>query len=237
MLLRWEQEIGLRDFVNLLLMYCPRLSLRYALATTITGVKNGGHLCSLINATSQCRLINPAASVSAPATFNTWDKLHDDPGISFPPSAHKSWILPNFILLSFSWNIICRSFVACSWIELFQATIKKKKKIPLLSLSLLSPSWEQTLVRATLPCFSAVTLLSLNLFIPLLHLVSSCVPLPSPLCLIFSHFPPRWSINHETALWSVHDWLWHVWHSPPWPITCAAVVTSIPAHFKGSLKF
>lgn len=48
---------------------------------------NRGHLCcSLINATSQRRVIDPEAAVSLHATFNTWDKLL---GL-ISPSADKS---------------------------------------------------------------------------------------------------------------------------------------------------
>lgn len=61
--------MGLRDFFeltsNAVVLTSRGLFLLYELVTTIFDVKIGGHLCcSLINATSQRRLIDPAAAGS-----------------------------------------------------------------------------------------------------------------------------------------------------------------------------
>lgn len=72
-------------------MYCPHLHKSISpmqVWNNNIGRENKGYLgCLLINATSQSRLIDPVASLSVSATFNTWDLL-----------SHKHNMFLNFFL-------------------------------------------------------------------------------------------------------------------------------------------
>ncbi len=144
-------------------MYCPHLLLPYELTSTIFDVFT--HRCNLTVQSNRSR----DCCVSVPVRFKHMAKTRQYLVLIFP-SARKSWTAAALnILCSSGWDawIVC----SCSCIKLFLPTRQQKKNRSSLFLCPPAVGWH-----SWLPGFSAVTLLSLDSFIPLLHLTSaSCL--------------------------------------------------------------